>query len=335
MTVAPLDPVFMDGEQRQPGVEEPLDARRVAERVGAILAEIGGIADPRLTERTEDLVSLLMQFYGAGIRRMMELSDEAGMLEGELLDRLVQDELVSSLLVIHDLHPIDLATRVQVALDKVRPYLGSHGGDVEILGIDGDVVRLRMEGSCSSCPSSTITLNYAIEKAILDAAPEISRIEAEDVQPAAVGPLIQLEARHGSRDGHPYAAEPPVQTRTEWLVLDPVARPGASGLQSVDLAGLPVLICRSGNDLYAYRDRCPNCRSGLAAGRLADAILRCATCGHTFDVRLAGRAVGDSDLHLEPLPLLSEGASVRIAVPVPVVVVGPEGFVGTAAMASI
>ncbi len=334
MTVASLDPVFTDGEQRQPGVEEPLDARRVAERVGALLGEIGAIADPRLTERTEDLVSLLMQFYGAGIRRMMELADDAGLLEGQLLDRFAQDELVSSLLVIHDLHPVDLATRVQVALDKVRPYLGSHGGDVEILGIDGDVVRLRMEGSCSSCPSSTITLNYAIEKAILDAAPEISRIEAEDVQPEAVGTLIQLEARPGSHDGHSHA-EAPVPTRTEWLILDPAARPGASGLQSVDLAGLPVLICRSGNDLYAYRDRCPNCRSGLATSRLVDADLRCATCGHTFDVRRAGRAVDDSDLHLEPLPLLSEGASVTIAVPVPVVAVAAEGFVGTAAMASI
>ena len=335
MTVAPLDPVFMGGEQRQTGVEEPLDARRVAERVGALLGEIGAIADPRLTERTEDLVSLLMQFYGAGIRRMMELADEAGMLEGDLLNRFVQDELVSSLLVIHDLHPVDLPTRVQVALDKVRPYLGSHGGDVEILGIDGDVVRLKMEGSCSSCPSSTITLNYAIEKAILDAAPEISRIEAEDVQPEAVATLIQLEARPGSHNGHSHAAEAPVPTRTEWLVLDPAARPGASGLKSVDLAGLSVLICRSGNDLYAYRDRCPNCRSGLAESRLTDADLRCATCGHTFDVRRAGRAVGDSDLHLEPLPLLSEGASVRIAVPVPVVAVGAEGFVGTVALASI
>lgn len=336
MTVAHRSADLAEREPHpDPGVEEPLGARLVAERVGALLSEIGAIADPRLTERTEDLVSLLMQFYGAGIRRMMELADEAGVLEGELLDHFVDDELVSSLLVVHDLHPLDLATRVQIALDKVRPYLGSHGGDVEIIGIDGDVVRLRMEGSCSSCPSSTVTLNYAIEKAILEAAPEISRIEAEDVEPATTGPLIQLDARPGSHDGHGHATEASPPTRTEWLVLDQAARPGVSGLTTIELAGLPVLICRSGNDLYAYRDRCPNCRSALSAGRLTDADLRCATCGHAFDVRLAGRSIGAGDLHLEPLPLLSEGASVRIAVPVPIMAVPADGLVGGATLASV
>ncbi len=173
-----------DALQDQPmSVEDSLDARRVAERVGVLLGEIGKIADPRLAERTEDLVSLLMQFYGAGIRRILETADEANMLEGRLLDGLIKDELVSSILVIHDLHPLDLPTRVQDALDRVRPYLGSHGGGVEIAGIEGDVVRLTMEGSCSTCPSSEVTLNYAIEKAILDAAPEISRIQAENVEP--------------------------------------------------------------------------------------------------------------------------------------------------------
>lgn len=315
------------------GVESPLDARRVAERVGALLGEIGQASDARVVERSEDLVSLLMQLYGAGIRRMMEIADEAGLLAGDLLERYVHDELVSSLLVIHDLHPVDLDGRVRAALESVRPYLGSHGGDVEILGIEGDVVRLRMEGSCSTCPSSTVTLSYAIEKAILDAAPEISRIEAEDVQAEDHGPLIQLEPRRGaSGPSAPVPAAIPMIS--EWVVLDQAARPGQTGLKAVDIGGLSVLICRSANDLYAYRDRCPNCRSRLAAGRLLDASLTCATCGHAFDVRLAGRSIGGGELHLEPLPLLTDGGSIRIAVPMPVVAVAFEGTVTSAAIAT-
>lgn len=331
MTAMRLASDLADGIRPEaPGVEERLDARRVAERVGGLLAEIGAIADPRLTGRTEDLVSLLMQFYGAGIQRMMEIADDADLLEGELLDRFIQDELVSSLLVIHDLHPVDLDTRVRVALDKVRPYLGSHGGDVEILGIEGDVVRLRMEGSCSSCPSSAVTLNFAIEKAILEAAPEISRIEAEEASPQGA-PLIQL----APRPGHVDVAGPAVPTRSEWLALDPAERPGPAGLRSIELGDLRILVCRAGNELYAYRDRCPNCRSGLGDGRLIEPNLRCATCGHTFDVRRAGRSVDDSDLHLEPLPLLSDGGSVRIAVPVQVFAVAAEGVVGSAAFSVV
>ena len=315
MTVADRVPADLGGALPEPSmsVEETLDARHVAERVGTLLTEVGSIADPRLTERIEDLVSLLMQFYGAGIRRILEEADDLGVLEGPLLDRLVKDELVGSLLVIHDLHPLDLQTRVQNALDSVRPYLGSHGGDVEIVAIDGDVVRLRMEGSCSSCPSSTVTLNYAIEKAILDAAPEIARIEAEGVEAAPTSPLIQLDARRGTAD----AAVQPIPMRSDWFQLEADPTPATGGLTGVELGGTRLVLCRSGDDLYAYRDFCPNCRSSLEGGALTGAVLTCRTCGHGFDVRLAGRSVGDGALHLEPLPLLVEAGAIRIAVPVP------------------
>jgi nitrite reductase/ring-hydroxylating ferredoxin subunit len=119
------------------------------------------------------------------------------------------------------------------------------------------------------------------------------------------------------------------------MALDPAARPGPTGLGVVELAGLRILLCRSGNDLYAYRDRCPNCRSVLEEGRLADALLTCPTCGHRFDVRLAGRSVGDGAFHLEPLPLLSDGGAVRIAVPVPFVALPADGFGPSAAIASV
>jgi Fe-S cluster biogenesis protein NfuA len=70
---------------------------------------------------------------------------------------------------------------VRQALDDVRPYLGSHGGDVELLGIDDGVARLRLGGTCNGCPSSTVTLRSAIEEAVMRAAPELERIHAEGV----------------------------------------------------------------------------------------------------------------------------------------------------------
>ena len=71
---------------------------------------------------------------------------------------------MASLLLVHGLHPYDVETRVARALDGVRPYLGSHGGDVELLGVTDDgVVRLRLLGSCDGCPSSSVTLKLAVE----------------------------------------------------------------------------------------------------------------------------------------------------------------------------
>ncbi|MGH3656219.1 MAG: NifU family protein, partial [Micromonosporaceae bacterium] len=97
------------------------------------------------------------------------------------------------------LHPAGVADRVQTALDQVRPYLGSHAGGVELLGVDPDgAARLRLQGSCDSCASSTVTAKLAIERAVLDAVPEVSRVDVENLtepgEAAAQPRLIPVES---------------------------------------------------------------------------------------------------------------------------------------------
>ena len=77
---------------------------------------------------------------------------DAGQLNDEVLAALAADELVANLLIVHGLHPYGVDLRVEQALESVRPYLGSHGGDVELLEVtDAGVVRLRLLGSCNGC----------------------------------------------------------------------------------------------------------------------------------------------------------------------------------------
>src|SRR5207302_10172161 len=102
------------------------------------------------------------------------------------------DELVSHLLLIHGLHPVPVEARVSEALASVTPYLESHGGSVALLGVEGTAVRLRLQGSCSGCPSSSVTLKLAIENAIRKSAPEVEQVIAEEPEPSAA-PLIQIE----------------------------------------------------------------------------------------------------------------------------------------------
>jgi Fe-S cluster biogenesis protein NfuA len=99
----------------------------------------------------------------------------------ETTTRLAADPLVANLLMLHNLHPVDLPTRVEQALVKVRPLLHSHGGDVELLGIEEGQVRLRLQGSCHGCPSSAMTLKHAIEEAILEFAPDIAGLDVAGV----------------------------------------------------------------------------------------------------------------------------------------------------------
>jgi Fe-S cluster biogenesis protein NfuA len=115
-----------------------------------------------------------------------------------LVDQLADDVLVKGLLLLYNLHPIPVEVRVDNALAKVRPYLGTHGGNVEVLSLEEGVLRLKLQGSCHGCQSSAVTLKLAIEAALNEAAPDLSAIEVEGVvepapRPAAPG-FIPLTA---------------------------------------------------------------------------------------------------------------------------------------------
>jgi Fe-S cluster biogenesis protein NfuA len=163
------------------------DLRAVGERIEELLGRLRATADPATADTAEEVVRLVVELYGAGLERAVELAGP------EALERLVEDELVASLLVLHGLHPKDTETRVVEALDKVRPYLGSHAGGVELLGVDpAGVVHLRLEGSCDGCPSSTMTVKLAIERAIEEAAPEVTAVEVENLTAEREPRLLQI-----------------------------------------------------------------------------------------------------------------------------------------------
>jgi Fe-S cluster biogenesis protein NfuA len=168
------------------------DFQKGLERIEEQIQLIESVADPHLKASTLELVQSLIALHGAGIERLLELI--ANRPDGQaLIDELGDDEMVSSLLVLHGLHPLDVATRVKHALDKVGPYLASHGGSVELLGISDDgVVRLRLLGSCQSCSSSTATLKLAIEEAIHQFAPDVVKVEAEGVEAEPSTGVIQI-----------------------------------------------------------------------------------------------------------------------------------------------
>lgn len=66
---------------------------------------------------------------------------------------------------------------VEKVLDELRPYLMSDGGNVELVELDGPVVRLRLQGACGSCPSSAMTLKMGIERRLRESIPEITEVE--------------------------------------------------------------------------------------------------------------------------------------------------------------
>lgn len=140
----------------------------VRERVARVEELLAAVEDdvPALAA-----VQAIVELYGEALRRVV-----AGAAP-------VEDELISHLLLVHGIHPVDVEERVARALDEVRPYLGSHGGGVTFLGVEEGVARVRLEGSCDGCASSTATLKSSIEQAVARAAPELRGVQAEEPAP--------------------------------------------------------------------------------------------------------------------------------------------------------
>lgn len=152
-----------------------------AERIETLVQEVSTFSDPHARETVEELLQALLDMYGEGLARILELTIHAKVPGFELIKMFTQDELIGSLLLLHGLHPVDIKTRVTRALNEVRPYLQSHGGNVELIRVEGGVAYLRLEGSCHGCSASTITLKQTIEEAVYKAAPDLDRIEVEGV----------------------------------------------------------------------------------------------------------------------------------------------------------
>src|SRR4051812_47052409 len=165
--------------------------RTAGDRIQTLL-DASAVGGNVARERAERLVGEVTDLYGAGLERMLRIAVAA---DPALVNSFVADDLVASLLLVHGLHPHGVERRIEDALDSVRPYLGSHGGDVTLLEVVGDTVRLQFAGSCKSCPSSAVTLEFAVEDAVRAAAPEIATIEvvAPEVNSPSAG-LISVDS---------------------------------------------------------------------------------------------------------------------------------------------
>src|SRR5436305_1914369 len=222
-------------------------AQELVGDVERLLEETESLVDPVARQTATGVVQALLDLYGAGLERIVEAvsaSDSAA----ELAQAFSDDELVSHLLLLHGLHPVPVEDRVLDALGEVRPYLESHGGNVELLAVEGSSVRLRMQGSCSGCPSSAMTLKLAIENAIHKTAPEIEQVIAEApggasgsnspggefaAAQAIPSALLQIEV------AAPAIAAPPIAG--DWTTVGTVP---AGGPVSRTVAGTPLLFLR-------------------------------------------------------------------------------------------
>jgi Fe-S cluster biogenesis protein NfuA/nitrite reductase/ring-hydroxylating ferredoxin subunit len=281
-----------------------------AERIEMLLQEVTELPDTRVRATVEELVQALLDMYGEVLSRVLELTAQSQASGNELINIFTKDDLLSSLFLLHELHPEDIETRVARALVEVRPYLKSHGGNVELVKIDKGVAYLRLEGSCHGCPSSTITLKLAIEEAIYKAAPDLDEIHVEGVTDPPPRPGIPITFVPPSR--HKNATQTTKQNGT-WTIVGDLNSLLEGTLKVIAVEGEPLLFCQIAGTYYAYRDHCGSCLAPLDGSKIEGTALICSSCGQHFDICRAGRSVDTPNVFMEPIPLLVENDKVKVA----------------------
>ncbi|GGP09504.1 NifU family protein [Nonomuraea glycinis] len=186
-----------------------MEEREVAERVRRVEALLE-VAD----ERAVELAGALLELYGEALSRVMatvsavsavsaplpapgspvsapgaasvSAVSASGAVEG-LVERVAADELVSHLLLLHGLHPVEARVRVERAAERVA------GAAAEVVEVGPGVARVRLRRAAKGCGSSRGALGSALEAAVRDAAPEIERVEIEVVDSAPPAVVIPVE----------------------------------------------------------------------------------------------------------------------------------------------
>ena len=316
---APLDPTRQaNGTGRQGGKPEDLEGR-----IEWLTAELDAVSDSRTRDLAEELVSAVLELHGEALGRVLELVDEAGPAGAPIREALIDDGVVASILLIHDMYPVPLEERVAEALASVQPYMESHGGGVEVLSLQDGVARLRLKGSCDGCAASSATLELAIKKALMEAAPDLAGLEVEGAvdPPSSNGgglgtplPVVPKPARlaPSAPSGGTPAAMPPV---SGWLEVEGLGNLPVGAQAGVPAGGTELLVANVNGTLLAYLNACAACDSRLDEGALEEGVLACPACSARFDLPRAGRGLDvDSTLQLAPVPLLRDGPTrVRVA----------------------
>ncbi|MCG8460722.1 MAG: NifU family protein [Holophagales bacterium] len=279
-------------------------ARRVDEASEAV-RELGSDAEAKALE----LGQAIEAFHKEGLTTLVRtlLDDPRGK---ELLMSLVEDPGVYTLFSMHGLVRADLATRVARVLDATRPYLRSHGGDVELVDIRDGKVRVRMSGACNGCSMSAVTLRQSIEEALVERIPEIRSVEEvkDRVEPSFV-PLDSLRTRTSASHG--------------WQQGPPLSELEHGRLFRLDLPTASVVLLRLGERVQAFRNACAHQGLPIDGGRVDcddegcgdeswdDATLTCPWHGFRFDA-VSGECLTAPQAQLEPFPLRVEDGVVWV-----------------------
>ncbi len=274
---------------------DPVSIQHLAQKVDDAMAEVQSLP-PAERAKALALKAAIEEFHKEGLTRIVRAlkSDARGK---ELLFELVDSPEVRTLLAMHGLIRADLKTRVSRAVEMVRPYMQSHGGDVELVEVTRDTAVVRLAGACNGCSMSAQTLRDSVEQAIREQVPEILHVEQAPSEPSAA--FIPLEVLSGEGKG--------------WKIGPPVTDISPGKAYRWDVDGVSILLLRTGDRIQAFRNSCAHMALPIDGGMIDTeaGTITCPWHGFRFDT-ITGECISAPGAQLEPFPVRVEEGIVRV-----------------------
>ncbi len=162
------------------------------DKIEGLVQRAEEIRDPAARDTAIELLQAVLQFHAAGLQRVLEIAAGSGQAGERIVEQIAADDLTSSLLLLHDLHPDDLQTRLDRAIHKLQDVFVSLGARISLIGVESGTVRLLFD---STRTWSAAPVKASVENAIFQAAPEISSVIVEGLRetpPADFVPVSDL-----------------------------------------------------------------------------------------------------------------------------------------------
>lgn len=279
----------------EPEPDPDTEFRQLLEWVGQGVEAMEQIEDEQIREQVFALLEGMDIVHRQGISRLLELIRYSG--GQQALDGIVADPVVHTLLDLYDLPEVSERELVERALDPVYPYIESHGGKLELLDVKAGQVRVRLSGSCGSCPGSAGTLERVVEEALREGYPGFTALKAEDPVPP---PRTSIQLG------------PTVLHRPRWVDIGSIDEFPAGEMRALWPEGNAVLVARLGGEVYAHQNACPpGSALALHLGVLDGSTLVCPWHGCRYDIRTGKRL--DAEGKLGVLPVAVKDGMVKVA----------------------
>lgn len=168
-------------------------------QLGKLVAQFDDLPDSAAKSASRELVQLLMDVHGRGLERAMEIVFDAGDSAPVIIDKLGQDPIVGNLLLLYSLHPDELETRVNKAIERMRPRLRKLSCTIELEHLHESSVRVRLTTSGHSCGSSAGDIRSIVEDGMYEFAPDVTSLELDGLKETALAGFVPLESLLGQR----------------------------------------------------------------------------------------------------------------------------------------